>query len=91
MIKDGENDDVPVGRVLTRREILRLLGATGVDGIFDETLLLAASQTAEGYQATFDIALDLSDTDTGQPDSGGGPDGGPGGGPGGAPPPPPGG
>lgn len=36
-----ENDDVPVGRVLTRREIIGLMGATG-------TLLLAGSRGEAG-------------------------------------------
>ena len=36
-----DNDDVPVGRVLTRREVLALMGATG-------TLLLAGSRAEAG-------------------------------------------
>lgn len=47
------------------------------DNIYNDLLLLAVSQTDEGYAATFDIGLDLSDTSIGQPDgfqqSGGGP------------------
>lgn len=50
------------------------------DGIFrqaGDTLLLATSSEGQGYSATFDIGLDLSDTQTGQPDRSG--RGGPGG------------
>ena|SRR5688572_5877923 len=48
------------------------------DGIFqEETLLSPVGAEAGGYNATFAIALDLSDADTGAADGGGGPGGGP--------------
>jgi protocatechuate 3,4-dioxygenase beta subunit len=46
------------------------------DNIYNDLLLLAANQSNEGYAATFDIGLDLSDSSVGQPDAGGGPGGG---------------
>jgi protocatechuate 3,4-dioxygenase beta subunit len=46
------------------------------DNIYNDLLLLAANQSNEGYAATFDIGLDLSDSSVGQPDGGGGPGGG---------------
>jgi protocatechuate 3,4-dioxygenase beta subunit len=45
------------------------------DGIYNDLLLLAANQTAQGYASTFTIGLDLADSETGQSDSGGGPGG----------------
>lgn len=52
------------------------------DGIFrraGETLVLAAAKAGQGYEATFDVGLDLSDTKVGAADRGGGPGGPPGG------------
>jgi protocatechuate 3,4-dioxygenase beta subunit len=48
------------------------------DGIYSDALLLAATMNDTGVATTFDIALDLSDTETGQSDGGfaGGPGGG---------------
>jgi protocatechuate 3,4-dioxygenase beta subunit len=44
------------------------------DNIFSEQLVLDAQEAAEGYTANFAVALDLSDSVTGQPDGrGGGP------------------
>lgn len=58
------------------------------DGIYQQSgdqLLLAPTAANGGYAATFAIALDLSDAETGQPDGFASPGGSPGG-PGGAPP-----
>ncbi len=52
------------------------------DGIFrqaGETLVLATTKAGQGYEATFDVGLDLSDTKVGAPDRGRGPGGPPGG------------
>lgn len=51
------------------------------DGIYNDQLLLAATMTNSGAAVTFEIGLDLSDTEVGASDSnsgspGGGPDGG---------------
>ena len=50
------------------------------DGIYKSNLLLTTTKSGDGYTVTFPVALDLSDTKVGAPDSnqGGGP-GGPGG------------
>jgi protocatechuate 3,4-dioxygenase beta subunit len=60
--------------------------SNSTDAIYNDLLLLDVEQTSEGYAATFNIGLDLSDTETGAPDGGqgGGPDGPP---PGNRPPP----
>ena len=55
------------------------------DGIYrqaGDNLLLSPTKTAQGYTATFDVGLDLSDVQVGRPDRTGRP-----GGPGGPPPP----
>lgn len=51
-----DNDDLPVGRILTRREVLALLGVTGA------SLLAACAVPAvtPAAGATFGIGLDLS-------------------------------
>ena len=51
--------------------------------------LAPTGDTTNGFAATFNIALDLSDAQTGQADTNTGPGGGAGGGPGGTPPGPP--
>jgi protocatechuate 3,4-dioxygenase beta subunit len=58
--------------------------SNSTDGIYNDLLLLAATQEGAGYAATFTIGLDLSNTETGQADGGQG--GGPGGPPPGSPP-----
>lgn len=46
------------------------------DNIYNDLLLLNVSPSTDGYTTTFNIGLDLADTQTGQSDSGGGPGGG---------------
>jgi hypothetical protein len=55
-----EYDDAQVGKVLTRREVLR--HRNDKDGIYRSgggQLLLRPSQTSEGMSATFDIGLQV--------------------------------
>jgi hypothetical protein len=47
----------------------------GIYGEGSEQLVLTLTQAAEGYATTFNIGLDLSDTEVGADDGGGGPGG----------------
>jgi protocatechuate 3,4-dioxygenase beta subunit len=81
---EGLNDQVHAQQPYSTKGRRDTLNAQ--DGIYrggGEQLLLQPTRTGTGYDATFSIALDLSNASVGQPDGGGGGRGGPRGGPGG--------
>jgi hypothetical protein len=60
----SDHDDVLIGRLLGRGEVMKLLGAGGAAVIHrqaGERLVLRPARTTAGVNAAIDIALDLSD------------------------------
>jgi hypothetical protein len=70
-----ENDDIPVGQILTRRDALKNTNDSIYSGGGDQLLLAAAGDNVSGYAAAINISLDLTDTEIGASSSSGGPSG----------------